>query len=252
MTPRDRSRRRLLLGAGAAVLLGRTRLEAQSAPGREHRLRLEVPILAEEPTAVPVTVGVDHPMEADHFIRWIEVTAEQDPVPDKGRFSFTPGSGRAWAAFTMRSGAGGTIRATAECSRHGRFTVAQEFRVADGGCTTPPVRTAGERTGHPVIQLPQTVKAGEIIEVRARVDHGSYTGLALRGGKVVREAPEYYVRQMLAYWNEDQVAEFRMTSAISPNPLVRFTVRVPRGGTLRVAFVNSEGQRWETSRSVQV
>jgi hypothetical protein len=91
-----------------------------------------------------------------------------------------------------------------------------------------------------------------VVEVRARVDHGSYTGLVVRGGKVVREAPEYYVRQMMAHWDDDPVAEFRMTSAISPNPLVRFTVRVPKAGTLRVAFVNSEGQRWETSRPVQI
>jgi sulfur-oxidizing protein SoxY len=248
----DTSRRRLLLSASAALVLGPGRLHAQGAAGREHRLRLEVPVLAEEPTAVPVTVGVEHPMDPDHFIRWIEVHADQDPVPDKGRFSFTPGSGRAWAAFTMRSGAGGAIRADAECSKHGRFAVTQEFRVADGGCTTPPTRTSGDRTGHPVVQLPRTVKAGEVVEVRARVDHGSYTGLAMRGGKVVREAPEYYVRQMLAYWDDEPVAEFRMTSAISPNPLVRFTVRIPRGGTLRVAFVNSEGQRWEVSRPVQI
>jgi hypothetical protein len=44
------------------------------------------------------------------------VTLDKDPVPWKGKFDFTPGNGRAWVAFTMRSDTGGLVRAVAECS----------------------------------------------------------------------------------------------------------------------------------------
>src|SRR5262245_9351755 len=127
------TRRRLLIGAGL-VLLDPRRASAQAAPEREHQPRLELPILAEDAAAIPVEVGVDHPMEPDHYIRSIEVTVEQDPVPAKGKFLFTPGNGRAWVAFSMRSGAGGVARAVAECTRHGRFVRTREYRVADNGC----------------------------------------------------------------------------------------------------------------------
>jgi desulfoferrodoxin (superoxide reductase-like protein) len=47
---------------------------------------LEVPKLAEDPTAVPVRVSVDHPMERDHFIESVEVILDADPVPHKGTY----------------------------------------------------------------------------------------------------------------------------------------------------------------------
>jgi hypothetical protein len=84
------------------------------------------------------------------------------------------------------------------------------------------------------------------------VIHGSYTGLVLKQGKFVRELPEYYVKRMTAWLDDERVSEFQMTSAVSPNPLIRFPLRVARPATLRVQFVNSEEQRWEVSQAIRV
>ena len=245
------SRRALLMGGALGLVLPR-HLGAQGKLEREHQVQVELPILAEEPTAVPIQVSVDHPMEADHFIRWIEIAAERDPVAYKGKFLFTPANGRAWIAFHMRSGAGGPVKATAECSKHGRFVGVSEVRVAEGGCTTAPDKVARDRLGHPMLRLPRSVKAGEVIEVRAKVDHTSDTGLRLKNGRFVREAPEFYLRQMAVYLDDQKLSEFQMSSAVSPNPLIRFPLRVTRGGTLRVVFVNSEGQQWEVSETLRL
>ncbi len=244
------SRRAFLVGAGLSLLSpegGR----AQPQSDRDHRVDFDLPILAEAPTAVPIQVGVEHPMEPDHFIRSIAVSLDRDPVPYKGKFLFGPGNGRAWVAFQMRSGAGGLVAATAECSRHGSFMATKEVRVVDGGCTTAPEKVARERLGNPMLRLPRSIKPGEIVEVRTKVDHSSHTGLALRNGKFVRESPEFYVKQMLVYLDEQQISEFQMTSAVSPNPLIRFPLKVTRSGVLRVVFVNSEGQRWEVSQTLR-
>lgn len=245
------SRRAFLVGTGVALV--RPRPAATQGHGdREHRVEFDLPILSEEPTAVPIRVGVDHPMEPDHFIRSIAVTLDKDPVPYKGTFLFGPANGRAWIAFQMRSGAGGIVRATAECSRHGRFEGTREVRVVEGGCSTPPERGARERLGNPALRLPRSVRAGDIVEVRAKVDHASHTGLTLRNGRFVRESPEFYVKQMAVLFDDQPVCEFRMTSAISPNPLIRFPLKVARGGTLRVVFVNNEEQRWEVAEALRV
>jgi desulfoferrodoxin (superoxide reductase-like protein) len=210
-----------------------------------------MPILAEDSAAVPLQVSVEHPMEPDHFIRSIEVTLDKDPVPWKGKFLFTPGNGRAWAAFTMRSGAGGLVRATAECSRHGKFTATREIRVAEGGCATAaPVDRS--RIGNPQLRLPGSLRAGQVVEVKTKVDHDSQTGLALKGGKYVREGPEFFIKEMLVYLDAEKISEFQMGSAISANPLIRFPLKITRSGTVRVVFVNSEGQRWEASQPVRV
>lgn len=243
------SRRAFLLGSSALLWPGQ--LWAQPSLEREHAPQLDLPILSEEPTAVPVQVWVDHPMEPDHFIKSIQVVLEKDPVPYKGKFLFTPANGRAWVAFQMRSGTGGLVKAMAECSKHGRFVATRELRVVEGGCTTASEKVGRDRLGNPMLRLPRTVKAGEIIEVRAKVNHNSHTGLVLQNGKFVRVAPEFYVKQMLVYLGNQKVCEFEMTSAVSPNPLIRFPLKVTRTGTLRVLFVNNEGQRWEVSQPLR-
>jgi predicted secreted protein len=155
------SRRALLVG-GTLALLAPRRLYAQSALEREHRPLIEAPSLSEDPSAVPLQVSVNHPMEPDHFIRSIEIRLDNDPVPYKGRFVFTPSNGAAAIAFHMRSGAGGLLKATAECSRHGRFTATKEIRVAEGGCAGPP-DTTRDRLGNPRIRLPESIKAGVVV-----------------------------------------------------------------------------------------
>ena len=248
------SRRRFLVGSITAGLTPLVLPERSSGQGRSdaaHSLRIELPVLADDPAAVPFQASVDHPMDPDHFIRSLEVTLDTDPVPSKGKFRFTPANGRAWVAFQFRSGIGGVVKVVGECTRHGRFAGTREVRVTEGGCATTPDRTVRERIGNPQTRLPRSFRPGEVVEVRTRLDHASYTGLALKGGKFVRELPEFYVTQMLVYVDDQPVSEFEMTSATSPNPLIRFPLKVGGGGTLRVVFVNSEGRRWEATQPLR-
>lgn len=244
------SRRSFLVGT--SLVLAPARLLAQTSPEREHRPQLDIPLLADDPTAVPVRVWVDHPMEPDHFVRSIEVRLDSDPVPYKGTFLFGPANGRAAVAFKMRSGTGGVVRAVAECSRHGRFSGTREIRVVEGGCTTPPEATARERPRNAQVRLPEPIAPGQIVEVRARVEHNSDTGLRLRNGRFVREAPEFYLKEILVFLDDQRISEFRLGPAVSANPLIRFPLRVSRSGTLKVVFVNSEGQRAEASQAIRL
>ncbi len=104
---------------GAAALATRPGAGLAGTLDRQHTLELEVPILAEDSTAVPVRLSTEHPMEPDHFIRSIEIVLERDPVPYKGTYRFTPANGQAGISFPMRSGVGGFLKATAECSARG-------------------------------------------------------------------------------------------------------------------------------------
>ena len=246
----DATRRTFLVGGTFFILTPRS-AHAQSTLENEHRPIIDAPTLSEDPGAVPLQISVNHPMEADHFIRSIEIRLDKDPVPYKGKLLFTPANGWAAVAFQMRSGAGGVLRATAECSRHGRFVSTKEIRVTEGGCAGP-AETTRDRLGNPRIYVPESIRSGEVVQVRAKVDHNSYTGLVLKDGKYVREAPEFYVKQMLVSFDDQPVSEFQMTSAVSANPLIRFPFKVTRSGTLRVVFINNEGQRWEASRSLRL
>ena len=238
-----------LLGTGVGLL--RPAVGFAQSWEREHQPRLELPVLAENPAAVPVRVSVDHPMEPDHFIRFIEIVLDKDPVPHKGTYRFSPANGHAWVAFPMRSGTGGVVRATAECSQHGRFVASRETRVTSDGCATLSDTIAKDRLGNPRLRLARPPKLGEVIEVRVKIDHDSDTGLSLRGATYVRERREFFIKQVRVYFERQLVSDFRLTSAVSSNPLIRFPLKVTRAGTLRAVFVNSEGRQWEVAESIQ-
>ena len=248
------TRRSALHLAGGALLAGLAlpgASSAQSRSDREHRIDLDVPILSEEPAAVPIRVGLDHPMEPDHYIQSIEVSIDRDPVPAKGKFLFTPANGRPWVAYQMRSGTGGWSRPWLSAAATGRSPPPARFASSRGAAARRPsgVRATGSVT--PSFGCPSAVKLGEPFEVRARVSHGSHTGLVLKQGKFVRVLPEYYLRSMTVWLDDQQVSQFQMTSAVSPNPLIRFPLRIARPARLRVEFTNSEEQRWEVSQAIR-
>ncbi|MGH7325605.1 MAG: thiosulfate oxidation carrier complex protein SoxZ, partial [Candidatus Rokuibacteriota bacterium] len=85
----------------------------------------------------------------------------------------------------------------------------------------------------------------------ARLDHGSDTGLLLKAGRYVRVRSEFFLKEMHVYLGRQKISEFRFTSALSPNPIIRFPLKVTGAEALRVVFVNSEGQRWEASELIR-
>ncbi|MGH7326654.1 MAG: thiosulfate oxidation carrier protein SoxY, partial [Candidatus Rokuibacteriota bacterium] len=175
---------------------------------REHRPTLDAPNLAEYPIAVPVRVSVDHPMAPSHFIESVEVVLETDPVPEKGTYQFTPANGRAWVSFPMRSGAGGLLKAIATCSRHGRFVGTRELRVAGDGCASDLDAAAKDRLGNPKLRVLRAPQVGEVVEVLARLDHGSDTGLLLKAGRYVRVRSEFFLKEMHVYLGRQKISEF--------------------------------------------
>ncbi len=190
-------------------------------------------------------------MESGHFIEAVEIVLETDPVPHKGTYRFTPANGRARVSFPMRSGVGGLLTAIVTCSRYGRFVEKRELRVAGDGCASHPDVVAKQQPENPRLRVVGSIRVGQIVDVLAKMDHDSDTGLRLKDGRYVRVRREFFVREMPAYLGRHRISEFRFTSALSPNPIIRFPLKVAGADTLRVVFVNSEGQQWQASELIR-
>lgn len=248
---RRRDALRLLGVAGLAwALPGRAIAQPRRPAGGDpaHRIQVDVPILADDPVAVPLTVSVDHPMEPDHYVKSLEVVLATDPVPRKGHFQFTPQSGRASIAYQMRSGQGGEVAVVAECTRHGRFEAKESLRVAPGGCAVPAGAVTRERGGSPLVRTEARVRSGQVVPVWASLEHTSHTGLVEKQGKFLPERPPYFLERMTVFVGDQPVSDFRLTPAVSPDPKLRFFVKAEPGKTLRVVFVDNRGERWEASQ----
>ena len=97
-------------------------------------LQLDVPTLADNPSAVPVKVKVTAPITEQDWCEEIIVLAELNPSPLACRLQFTPLAGTAEAAVRVRLSQSQNIHALARF-KSGKVLVAkQAVTVAASGC----------------------------------------------------------------------------------------------------------------------
>ncbi len=97
-------------------------------------LQLDVPVLADNPSAVPVKVKVTLPITEQDWCEEIIVLAELNPSPLTCRLQFSAAAGTAEAAVRIRLSQSQTVHALARM-KSGKVLVAkQATTVAASGC----------------------------------------------------------------------------------------------------------------------
>lgn len=99
-----------------------------------HIPKLSLPPIAEDGAIVPAYVELDHPMDADHYIKNAEILFYKDPVVAKGKFHFTPLNGQAFLSTQIRLGVSGQLVCITECNKHGKWIGTADVKVTVGGC----------------------------------------------------------------------------------------------------------------------
>ena len=111
---------------------------AKYVPGSEgamaEKVTLETPIIAENGAVVPVTVKVDHPQEADNYIKSLTILVESNPTPFAANFNFTPKSGNAGAALRLKIGKTSKVSAYAVTNTGKVYMASNDVKVTIGGC----------------------------------------------------------------------------------------------------------------------
>lgn len=147
---RDRSRRSVLIAAGAtmAALLLQPRLAA-ATPAQveaeinklyagktlaEGKIKLDLPTIAENGLVVPLNFEVESPMTDKDHVKAVHVFADGNPNPAVASFYFTPMMPKAAAQFRMRLAQTQNIVAVAEMSDGSVFSAKKEVKVTIGGC----------------------------------------------------------------------------------------------------------------------
>jgi hypothetical protein len=210
---------------------------------------------------VPVVVEMAHPMGADHHVSSVRVVNASDPISGKGTFHFTPANGRVYLAFQVRMHDGPSeVSATAECSRLGRFTATSPVEIAygTGGCAGgAPAEPGGGEPAGPLIRIPELVERGrvargEIVHVQVKMKHPSRTGLVFRRGAFVQESEPLHLDEMEVRHAGERVCRFQLTSALSDDPVITFTLLARRDGPLTVSFTNCLGRTFEATHHLRL
>jgi sulfur-oxidizing protein SoxY len=97
-------------------------------------IKLDLPLIAENGSVVPVSVTVDSPMTPTSYVKHIYVVADKNRIPLITRVTLAPEAGRAFMGANVRLGETGDVRAIVERSDSTLLAVKREVKVTVGGC----------------------------------------------------------------------------------------------------------------------
>ncbi len=94
-----------------------------------------------------------------------------------------------------------------------------------------------------------TPKAGELVRVRAQMDHPMETGLRVENGKAV---PRLIVKTCTVTLAGKKLLTWEPDIAIAPHPYLEFVFKATQSGTLHLEWVDEKGAVTQASREVSV
>jgi len=104
----------------------------------EGKIKVELPLIAEDGGNVPITVDANLPVGGEPRVNHIYVISDKNRRPMLAKFSFTPESGKALISTSIRLATTTDVRAIAEMSDGTLYAVTKNVRVTISGCDLPP------------------------------------------------------------------------------------------------------------------
>ncbi len=106
-----------------------------TAHEKMHVPGVELPLIAEDGSNVPIVIDMDHEQSPGDYIKTIEIFNFNDPVISKGIYHFTPQVGRVHFSTQLRmNGGDAKVFVVTECSKHGKWVAHKSLKVSVGGC----------------------------------------------------------------------------------------------------------------------
>src|SRR5262250_2890459 len=99
------------------------------------------------------------------------------------------------------------------------------------------------------IRVPASVKAGEIVRVRALVIHPMEI-VERKDGKPV-DKNYHFINHVVVSYLDREIAQFETTQSISENPFFAFAVKATEPGVLRVTFFDTHGGKYEGTADIK-
>ena len=226
------------------------RKRLDGAVPKEGGIRLDLPGVTQDGSAVPLTVDVDHPMEDDDFVEALYLFAAGNPTPEVADVYFTPLAGRARLSTRIRLNESQTVLALARTSRGEWLAGRREVRVTVSGCLSRDNRSDSDSLMRTRIRVSDRLRRGEIGDVRTLVDHPMETGLREDGeGGII---PERIVNEFRAEFNGEPVLRVRLYRAVSANPYLRFAIAPNESGQAVFHWNEDRGESATESTRIDV
>lgn len=103
----------------------------------DDKIKLELPLIAEDGSNVAVTIDSVLPVSGAVFVSNVYFIADKNRRPMLAKFSFTPDSGKAFVSTAVRLATTTDVRAIVEMSDGTLYTTSKHVRVTISGCDVP-------------------------------------------------------------------------------------------------------------------
>jgi len=104
----------------------------------DDKIKVELPQIAEDGGSVAISVDSSLPVGGAVAVSSLYIISDKNRRPMLAKFSFTPESGRALVATSIRLATSTDVRVIAEMSDGTLYAVVKPVRVTISGCDLPP------------------------------------------------------------------------------------------------------------------
>lgn len=102
----------------------------------------------------------------------------------------------------------------------------------------------------PRVKVPKSAAAGEVITIKTLISHDMESGQ--RKDKEGNPIPRKIINKFTCAFNGETVFECDLDPAISANPYLEFSAKVPQSGTFKFTWVDDDGSVYETENTIEV
>ena len=103
----------------------------------------------------------------------------------------------------------------------------------------------------PRVKVPKSAKVGDIVEIKTLISHKMETGNR-KDKKTGEKIPRLIINSFVAKFNGKQVFKSKMHPAISANPYMVFSMKVPGAGELEFTWTDDKGKTWSAKKKIAV
>jgi sulfur-oxidizing protein SoxZ len=100
------------------------------------------------------------------------------------------------------------------------------------------------------IRVPQTVKAGDVVKVRALVIHPMERVERDKQGKVI-DKKYHYINKVVVTYLGKTIVSVDTTQSVSENPFFSFSFRATDPGPLTITFLDTHGGKYEGKADIK-
>lgn len=208
--------------APVAQLLENTQLQAQSSSGSG--LDLDLPSVAEDGSAVNLSLSFTGQLAADDRIVGLYLFATKNPKPELLSVKLLSPQALPSITSRIRLNESQRVIAVALSEQGSSWVSSKEVRVTLSGCLVPdPQEEVITSMQNPRVALPRRIQANQPIEVRTLVSHPMETGLRLDAdGELIAQNLIDSLQLSLA---NQPLMQVKFATGTAANPYVRLLIQ---------------------------